>query len=426
MPQAHYDVAIVGASIAGCTAATLFARRGLRVALIERNVDPKAYKKICTHFIQPSAVPTIECLGIAEEIEAAGAVRGGMDVFTRWGWIRDSTQVDDGYPSRGYNVRRQTLDPMLRKLAAGTPGVDLMQGRSARDLISEGDRFIGVEVEDKEGSKQQIRTNLVVGADGRDSRVATLAGVREKIKPHGRFIYFAHYRNLPLASGDTSQMWLLEPDVVYAFPNDDGVTVLACMPAKEKLPAFKKDVEGSFERFFQDLPLGPQISEAERVSKVMGKLQMPNISREPAGSGLALIGDAALSTDPLWGVGCGWAFQSAEWLVESTADALISGTRLDHALKRYAKKHRSALAGHHSLIADFASGRSYNPIEKLMFSAAAKDPEMAHHFFLFGGRHVGVRKFLAPGALARALRVNMRQRNRTKSAPSERESRKVA
>jgi 2-polyprenyl-6-methoxyphenol hydroxylase-like FAD-dependent oxidoreductase len=55
-----YDVAMVGASIAGCAAATLFARRGARVALIERRSDPDAYKTLCTHFIQPSAVPTME------------------------------------------------------------------------------------------------------------------------------------------------------------------------------------------------------------------------------------------------------------------------------------------------------------------------------------------------------------------------------
>jgi 2-polyprenyl-6-methoxyphenol hydroxylase-like FAD-dependent oxidoreductase len=39
-----YDVAVVGASIAGCTAATLFARAGLRVALIER---ARAEKSVC-------------------------------------------------------------------------------------------------------------------------------------------------------------------------------------------------------------------------------------------------------------------------------------------------------------------------------------------------------------------------------------------
>jgi menaquinone-9 beta-reductase len=51
-----YDVAVVGAGIAGCTAATLLAREGASVALIGRHSDPNAYKALCTDFIQPSSV----------------------------------------------------------------------------------------------------------------------------------------------------------------------------------------------------------------------------------------------------------------------------------------------------------------------------------------------------------------------------------
>ena len=75
--SADYDVAVVGASIAGCTAATLLGRGGARVAVVEQRSDPSAYKTICTHYIAPSATPTIERLGLAQRIEAVGAVRNG-------------------------------------------------------------------------------------------------------------------------------------------------------------------------------------------------------------------------------------------------------------------------------------------------------------------------------------------------------------
>ena len=78
----HYDVAIVGASIAGCTAATLYARAGLKIALIERDSSLDAYKKPCTHYIQASATPTIQRLGLAERIEAAGGMRNCIDLWT--------------------------------------------------------------------------------------------------------------------------------------------------------------------------------------------------------------------------------------------------------------------------------------------------------------------------------------------------------
>ena len=401
--EKEYDVAVIGASIAGCTAATLFARRGASVALIERHSDPNAYKALCTHFIQPSAVPTIERLGLAPLIEEAGGVRNSVDVWTRWGWL----SLREGGPY-GYNVRRQTLDPILRRLAAGTPGVEYMPGRSTRSLIEEGRHVAGVEVRDRNGTSRDIPARMVVAANGRHSQIAKLAGGPEKVAPNNRLAYFAHYRNLPLASGSRSQMWMLEPDVAYAFPNDGGVTLAACMPRKERLPEFEEDLEGAFERFFEDLPRGPRLSEAERVSKVMGYVDYALVSRPAARPGLAFVGDAALCSDPLWGVGCGWAFQSAGWLVDETADALLDNGDLDRALRRYRKKHRSKLARRHSLISGFATGRPYNVVERLMFSAAARDERSARHFHAFGFGPIGVREFLASGVGGRALWVNAR------------------
>jgi 2-polyprenyl-6-methoxyphenol hydroxylase-like FAD-dependent oxidoreductase len=407
--QAPYDVAIVGASIAGCTAATLFGQQGLRVALLDRSPDMNAYKRLCTHYIQPSAAPAIKRLGLAEPIEAAGGIRNGVEIWTRWGWIRDTLNEKQGQPAYGYNIRRETLDPMLRALAARTPGVDLLLGHSVRGLLRAGGRVAGVVARDVDGNARELRARLVVGADGRNSRTAELAGVHAQVKPHNRFGYFAYYRNMPLASGTTSQAWLLEPDVVYTFPNEDGVTIAACMPGKERLPEFRADLEGAYLRMFDGLPRGPKVREAERISPILGMIDMPNISRRATKPGLALIGDAALASDPLWGVGCGWAFQSGEWLADATEGAFGSPAELDTALTRYAKRHHAALAGHHYLIADFATGRPYNPLERLLFSAAAKDPVSAHHLAAFAGRTIGVREFLEPRALARAAWINLNQ-----------------
>ena len=46
-----------------------------------------------------------------------------------------------------------------------------------------------------------------------------------------------------------------------------------------------------------------------------------------------------MASDPLWGVGIGWALQSAEWLAEEAGPALGEERALDGALKRYARRH---------------------------------------------------------------------------------------
>ena len=422
MDSSPPDVAIVGGSIAGTTAAVLFARRGLKVALLERHTDPAAYKKICTHYIQASAVPTIQRLGITSALADAGAVPNDFELWTRWGWIRHPADRPSRFPRHGYNIRREKLDPIMRSLAATTPGVDLRLGYKAERLLERDGTVEGVVSHTPDGRSETFRARLVVGADGRSSTVAALARLSTRTKPHKRFSYFAHYRNLPLRSGSVSQMWFLEPDIAYAFPNDDGITVLACMPAATRLPEFKADLEGAFRRYFEALPDAPPIAGAERVSPIMGQLEMPNTVRQAAGPGVALVGDAALAADPLWGVGCGWAFQSADWLVDSTADALLSGAPLGPALARYRACHRKALGGHEFLISDFATARPYNPIERLMYSAAARDAATAGLLHEFGARHIRVRDFLAPSAITHALWVNARHALRRGGAPHNGES----
>jgi 2-polyprenyl-6-methoxyphenol hydroxylase-like FAD-dependent oxidoreductase len=385
----------------------LFARQGLRVALIERHADLDAYKVMCTHFIQAEATPTIQRLGIAEALEAAGAVRNGLQIWTRWGWIHTSIAERPDQATYGYNIRRQTLDPILRHAAIETPGVEFMPGQTARHLLAEGGRFTGAEIVGRDGHPHTIAARLVVGADGRNSRVAELAQAPARVLPHKRFGYAVHYRNLPLASGDDAQLWFCETDVAYAFPNDDGVTVLACFMTKDKLPAFKRDLNGSFTRLFESLPGAPRIAEAEQISKIMGALDMPNISRRAALPGLALIGDAALAADPLWGTGCGWAFRSAEWLVEHTAAALREGGDVDRALERYRKEHRRRLFAHYLLNASYSTGRPFNPIQQLLFSAGTKDARTAQLLGEFGAGLIGVSQLLSPAAIGRALWANL-------------------
>ncbi len=399
----RFDAAIVGASIAGSTAAILMARAGLRVALIERRTRQDAFKVLCTHYIQSSATPTIQRLGLAEHIDAKGAIRNEPEMWCRWGWILPPE--DRPY---GYNVRRQTLDPILRNLAAQTPGVELRSGERVTELIESDRAIAGVVVKSSAGNEHSIETRLVVGADGRRSTVARLAGVREKTAPNDRAAYFAHYAGVSPASGTRSQMWLLEPDLAFLHPNDGGITLLAAMPAPATLPAFKEDPEAALLNIFREVPRGPDMTHAERVTGVIGTADYPIIERPAVPRpGLALAGDAKLSTDPLWAVGCGWAFQMGEWLADAVVPALSGGGDLNSALRRYSRRCR-AIRGHQAIIAGFARVRPYNLIERLTFSAAARDEAFAKHFEAFGSRRIPVRRFLSPAALTHAAWVNLR------------------
>jgi flavin-dependent dehydrogenase len=396
-----YDVAIVGASISGCTAARMYAQRGARVALIERRPAPDAYKTVCTHFIQSSANGTIRRLGLAPLLDEQGALLNFAEIWTPFGgWIRLPPGTEGGY-----SVTRKTLDPILRRLAAETPGVELFAGETAVGLLQNG-RVGGVEIEGSSRNRRKLPARLVVAADGRDSRVARMAGVPGRVRPHGRFFYWAYYENLPLQSGEDAQMWILNPDGAYVFPMENGIALALAGPHKRRLPEFRADLEGAYERYMGNLPDGPDFASATRVSKLIGKLEMPNVYRSRSLPGLAFVGDALMASDPFWGVGCGWAFQSAEWLVEETAQAVSGGEDLDAAVTRYRRRHARELLPHHLMLCYTATGRQANALERALFRAAARDTEVARAFEGVGARREKPWSILTPGTLARIARAN--------------------
>jgi menaquinone-9 beta-reductase len=411
----EYDVAIVGASIAGCTAATFLGRAGAKVALLESHSDPKTYKRVCTHLIQSSASPTIERLGLRPAIEAAGAQPTDLNMWTRYGWIffdRSAAPAPIGdHPA--WNIRRETFDPILRELAADTDGVELMLGHTAHELLREGGRFSGVLARERDGTEHELRAKLVIAADGRDSGIAKLVEQPTKLKPHRRFGYAAYYRDTPLRTGSNAQMWLLDPDVAYAFPTDGGLTLLACMPHRDRLPEFKRDPEAALERLFGGLPEAPDVDPSKREGQIVGKLEMPNVVRQTTSPGLAFVGDAALAADPLWGVGCGWALQSAEWLAEAVGPALEGGTaEIDGALLAYARRHHEGLAAHEKLCSAYSTGKKLNPAERLLYRAAARDQWLAGRMALMGGRWITPQQMMTPATLVRMLRVNVSRKRR--------------
>jgi 2-polyprenyl-6-methoxyphenol hydroxylase-like FAD-dependent oxidoreductase len=372
MAKDRFDVVVVGGSIGGCTAARLFGLAGARVALIERRPDPDAYKVVCTHQILPSGVPTIERLGLAALIEERGALPTHFAMWSPYGgWIRFPTDAP-----HGYGVTRQTLDPVLRELTASTPGVELLSGWTAVDLITNEGRPAGVQVQSPQHERRDIPAKLVVGADGRGSTVAKLARVPGRVRRHGRFYYFAYWRGIRPAT-KIARLWLLDPDGAAAFPNEDDLTVVVAAPCRSRLSEFRADPEAAYLRMIAGLPDGPDLDKAERVSKLIGKLEVPNVMRPAARPGVAFVGDAAVASDPSFGVGCGWAFQTGEWLVDHTSAALLNGGDLDRALGRYRRTVHRRLGVEHWFIADLSSGRKLRASERNVFRAAAKDPVVA-------------------------------------------------
>ena len=392
------DVVVVGASVAGCTAATIYGRAGLSVALVERSRRPDAYKAMCGHFVLGGAQSTLVRLGLWDEMLAAGASVSTVAIHGPAGWIEPQ---DDVPPA--ISLRRQVLDPLLRRTAGTTAGVQLLLGHEVVEILEDGRRVVGVRARRSDGREFELRGRLVVGADGHRSPLARLAGVAEATAPNGRFLYWSYYRGARLHGPGDANVWLLDPDVAVVVPTDDDLTLVGAFPSKDRLADFAGDRHEAIERFVGKLPDGPDLSTAEAVSRVVGTSDYPFVRRPPTPRpGLALVGDAALTSDPVPAVGCAWAFRSAEWLAAETAPELAAGVTPTRGLRRY--RHRHALARRYDRIARLdARAKPLPAPQRAIFSAATSDRDLARRVGLFGMRASRPSLLLNPAVVARAM-----------------------
>jgi flavin-dependent dehydrogenase len=399
------DVVVVGSGPAGCTAAILLGRLGLTVALLEAHRNPDHYKRLCTHSIRSSATPTLRRLGLDATMDGLDAVHHRENAWSKRGWFHERAEAE-----HGFNIRRITLDPVLRAVAAETPGVELVLGAKVRELTSgvEG-RITGV-VTEIDGGRRHFGSRMVVGADGYRSTVAALADLPGKISANERFAYQAGYLNVGMPAGWTGAGWLQEPDVNlnYVFCNNDGLAMLAVFHLKSGLADFKRDREGALLRSFASLTDGPDLSRAKRVTDVIGTTDYPSITRRRiVRPGVALVGDAAMVGDPIWGTGCGWAFQGAEWLVDAIVDALRAGSddEVDAAAGQYQRRHRRNLLPHQLVNVDFSRRTRLNPLMKLAYGAAPHDQKVADRLTAVATRNSSPLTLFDPILLTRAAIV---------------------
>jgi menaquinone-9 beta-reductase len=191
-----FEVIVVGSRCAGAPLATMLARAGLRVCVVDKDRFPS--DTLSTHAIQPAGVQVLERIGVLEELlkVAPPIVRGRM-VFDEDVAVVDDIVAITGAPV--LNVRRITLDEVLLN-AAAEAGADVRTQTAVTGLARDRGRVVGVTT--KAG---ELRAPVVVGADGARSAVATMVGAKEyHLTANGRVFMWAYYEGDPT----NGEMWI--------------------------------------------------------------------------------------------------------------------------------------------------------------------------------------------------------------------------
>jgi flavin-dependent dehydrogenase len=331
-----YDAIIVGARVAGSSLAILLGRQGRRVLLVDRDAFPS--DTLSTHLLQPPAVEMLERLGVLAEVESSGLRRlGRLRTYLGDVVVEGPFRAPGAY---GLCARRDRLDMALIRQAVGRHGVELRERTRVHGLVWEDGRVTGVELHAAGGARRTVSARVVVGADGKYSKVAEWAGAeRYEETPALRPVYYAYYRGVIPQPEPAVEVFHQDGRIGFVLPMEPGIDCLALEIQPEEFPAFRADPAGRLEAAFRALPgMAARLADAERDGPARGIRGVDNYLRVPYGPGWALTGDAALCKDPSTGLGIEGAFRQSLLLAESLGAAL-DGADWETTLAEY-HRHR--------------------------------------------------------------------------------------
>jgi 2-polyprenyl-6-methoxyphenol hydroxylase-like FAD-dependent oxidoreductase len=350
-----YDVIVVGARCAGSPLAALLAREGLRVGAVEQATFPR--DTLSTHCLHASALSFLDRLGLTEQVQATGAP------YLRYFDLRqDDLQARVEIPQRPGDVggiasiRRLMLDPILARTAAES-GAEIHMATKVTAVLEDRGRVVGVRAS-REGSERVMKAKLVVGADGRNSTVASLVGARKyNLVPNERFAYWAFFEGVSWPWESTFVFHRWADRVVLAGQADSGLGQVIVVPQLNELPRFRADLEGSFMEYARSCEsVNVALASANRVGKFFGMLRWEGFLRQACGPGWVLVGDAGHFKDPTPAGGIQDAFRQVEALapvIRAGIDDSPAG--LDRALAKWSRWRDRDASEHYWLACDMGA-----------------------------------------------------------------------
>ncbi len=327
----RYDAIVVGARCAGAPTAMLLARRGYDVLLVDRARFPSDV--VSTHHLVQDGAARLASWGLLEPLVAAG-VRPIPQCRVDIGSVAIVGQGPAvGRIETTFCPRRTVLDDLLVS-AAVEAGAELREAFTVTGLLWDGDRVVGVTGRSQGGAEAQERASIVIGADGKTSRVARLVAAAEyKTAPTLSCGYYSYWSGVDRGE---LEFYMREGLCAFVFPTNDGLACVYVGWPRSEFARVRGDVEANYLSGIEAIAgLGDRVRAGQRHERFRGTGTSPNYYRHPYGPGWALVGDAGFHRDQTTGQGMSDAMRDAEALANALDQAWGGERPLETALASY-------------------------------------------------------------------------------------------
>ena len=342
------DVAVIGGGPAGSAAATMLARQGWNVVLLERERFPREH---VGESLLPASMPVLEELGAMEAVQAAGFLPkyGATMVWGRdpkpWSWHFRETSVQ--YP-HAYQVWRPTFDHILLENARAL-GVDVREGcRVASVELSDSKSMASLQYVSDTAGQRELSARFVVDASGQAALLAQQTGTRYWDSFFQNLAVYAYFEGgEPLPSPDENNIFIeaFEHGWFWTIPLGSAAPVQAGNTGWSSVGAVVDNhtgMEGIRRLGARDFLL-EQMAQAPHTQAMLRNARWasgPNVVRDwsysaerTTGPGFAMTGDSACFVDPLFSSGVHLALMSGVMAAAYASTALKASEGGDEQLR---------------------------------------------------------------------------------------------
>ena len=340
----HVDVVIVGAGIGGGALATVLARAGKRVLVLEKSTEYR--DRVRGEWIAPWGVAELKELGLYDEFIAAGAHHlskhisygDGIDPAAAEAAALDIAALVPGVP--GPLCIGHPASCNLLHDAAVASGATVL--RDVTDIVSLAFGASPSVTYRHAGAEHTATCRIVVGADGRGSIVRRAAGIELHSDPNHHLFSGMLIEGADGFPEDT-QVIGAEGDVHYlAFPQGNGRIRLYLGYSSDQPQRLAG--EGGQQAFLdafrlKSLPGSEHLANARPAGPCNSYPNQDTWTDEPYAEGVVLIGDAAGYNDPIIGQGLSITYRD----VRTVRDVLLGDDWSPAAFAPYGEERRERM-----------------------------------------------------------------------------------